>query len=132
MMSTRHPCAPATKKDLPASVRFSRIQGKLHKELAALVAACAEGFDPAAMHFNDVFDQRQSNSQSISTGALVLILGLGVKVEDARQLFGSDADTVIAHANLDIFSGRVRRQKKSCRRQEYIWPRCRVDWRSLE
>ena len=66
------------------------------------MAELALGFDAAAMELRDMFHNREAETGAASTIVAARFVGAVEALENARQIFFADADSVVAHIQDDF------------------------------
>src|SRR5581483_5112339 len=75
-------------------------QRQSHHEFASRSRPIAEGFDLASVQLYDTMDKRQPDAQA-AFGSFQRLIRLGKQIKHSRQQLGRNANTVIAHAQLN-------------------------------
>ncbi len=79
--------------------------GRRTVNVEPLPFALAVGFDRPAMRFDDVLDDGQPEPEPAECSSRAAV-GLAEAVEDVRQQLGTDALSVVADLNLNIWTAR--------------------------
>ncbi len=76
-------------------------RGEAHDELASFAGSITRRRDAAAVHFDELLDDRQADAKT-AFRAGDRTFALGEEHEHLGKLLGRDADTVVAHTNDDL------------------------------